>query len=198
MVGRHRHQACGRIVTRLPRKPLKANKPMAAMSAKKKAELAAAGIVNPVSTFRPKAPKMAAPRSLSKAPAKRQADTGPDAETRDLVLERDQHSCVICGYGVGDCRGVDYSIHHRLLRSQGVDNSLPNLVVACGSGTTGCHGAIHAKPKWARDTGGWYLKGSDNPATFPVLIERGARWVLLLPNGRTRTVAAPASDEVAA
>lgn len=159
---------------------------MSKMSAKKRRELALQGIDNPMSTFRPTVAK-----ATSRKPAKRATDTGPDAPTVDLVLDRDQHSCVLCGGGVGDRRGTDYSIHHRLLRSQGVNNSPSNLITLCGSGTTECHGAVHAKPKWARSFGGWLLRSTDNPAVYPVLIERASRWVLLTNNGYYVTTAAP-------
>lgn len=174
------------------RKPMVRGKAMAqgsslaSISKRKLAALAEAGITNPSTTFVSVAPKMAA-----KPAVKRPTDTGPDSDTVDLVLERDQYSCVVCGYGVGDRRGTDWSIHHRVRRSQGLDNSPRNLITVCGNGTQGDHAAIHARPKWARETGGWLLKGTDDPASMPVLIERGARWAPLLPDGRAVTVPAP-------
>jgi 5-methylcytosine-specific restriction endonuclease McrA len=173
------------------------------ISKKRRAELAEQGITNPMSSFRPRPTKLPAeltraPRMATPAKAKRRTDTGPDAATHDAVCERDGYSCCLCGGGVGDRRGTDYSIHHRKLRSQGVDNSLPNLILLCGSGSTGCHQAVHAKPKWAREFGGWILKGSDDPAAYPVLVEKADRWVLLTPGGRRVTTSAPARDEAAA
>jgi hypothetical protein len=79
-----------------------------------------------------------------KTPAKRRPkDTGPDKVTSIAVLERDEWACVKCGTGAHGQRGLDYSIHHRRLRAQGVDNGLPNLVTLCGDGVRGCHGWAH-------------------------------------------------------
>lgn len=63
--------------------------------------------------------------------------------TRQVVLERDLFRCVACGTYVGPFG--DYSLHHRRPRGMGgsrrPETNLPgNLLVLCGSGTTGCHG----------------------------------------------------------
>ncbi len=110
--------------------------------------------------------------------------TGPDRTTVDAVLERDQHSCIVCGLGLCGERGLDWSIHHRKRRSQGGDNSPANLISVCGHGTAGCHGAIHATPGWARDFGGWLVKGSEDPARVRVLVEAGSHWVYLTADAR--------------
>jgi hypothetical protein len=78
-----------------------------------------------------------------KMPAKRPKDTGPDKAAVIAVLERDEYACVKCGGAAHGQRGLDYSIHHRRLRAQGVDNRLPNLVTLCGDGVRGCHGWAH-------------------------------------------------------
>jgi len=185
-------------LNRTARMATKPRTPLSPISKKKRAELAGQGITNPMSTFLPRPAKLPVemvrtPKMATPAKAKRRTDTGPDAATHDAVCERDQYSCCLCGGGVGDRRGIDYSVHHRKLRSQGVDNSLPNLILLCGSGSTGCHQAVHAKPKWAREFGGWILKGSDDAATYPVLVEKADRWVLLTPGGRRVTTSAPDS-----
>lgn len=74
----------------------------------------------------------------------------------DAVLERDQFLCVRCGRTPpGRTRGLDWSIHHR--RSRRVirpDTHMPgNLVLLCGSGSTGCHGWTHEHPVLARRLG---------------------------------------------
>lgn len=166
--------------------PLESRTPLVKMSDRKLAALAAAG-VRASSTF-----ASVTSRTPVKPTTRRPVDTGPGAATVDLVVERDHFSCMLCGYGVGDHRGVDWSIHHRLRRSQGLDNSPSNLITVCGNGTQGHHAAIHARPKWARDFGGWLLKGSDDPAGFPVLVERGARWVRLTADGLYVASAPPA------
>lgn len=42
------------------------------------------------------------------------------------------------------CERQAESLHHLLPRSQGGDDVAVNLIPLCGSGTTGCHGAIEA------------------------------------------------------
>lgn len=117
---------------------------------------------------------------LKRSPMKRRSSrTGPASDVRDAVLERDHWSCVVCNEGLCGDPGWDWSIHHRVRRSQGVDNSPENLISVCGNGTQGCHGAIHARPGWARDFGGWLLRGNEPPLFLPVLIERGSRFVYL-------------------
>lgn len=84
---------------------------------------------------------------------------------RDLVLERDRHVCVICGRG-----GEGLNLHHRRLRQHGseAERHLPsNLITVCGSGTTGCHGEIHADPR-ASYARGWMVHSYSDPLTTPV------------------------------
>jgi hypothetical protein len=54
-----------------------------------------------------------------------------------------------------------------------------NLVTLCGSGTTGCHGHVHAHPEQAYDTG-WMIRrgGAEDPAVVPILDLMGWRWLL--------------------
>jgi hypothetical protein len=114
----------------------------------------------------------AGPNAKARKP-KRARDTGPDKATVIAVLERDGWQCVKYGGAAHGRRGVDYSVHHRKLRSQGGDNGLANLITLCGSGTTGDHGWCHANPAAARD-GGWIVRGVDDPLLVPVAhFERG-------------------------
>jgi hypothetical protein len=81
------------------------------------------------------------------------------------------------------------SIHHRKARNMGgthdpACNSLANLVLICGSGTTGCHGRIEGNLNGDRDWGyntGWLVRhstpGRPTPATDPAQVP------LLLPCG---------------
>jgi hypothetical protein len=66
-------------------------------------------------------------------------------------MARDNYRCVRCGHYLS---GVwpGYSCHHRQSRSVGPD-TLDNRIMLCGSGTTGCHGYVHAHPVEARDKG---------------------------------------------
>lgn len=65
-------------------------------------------------------------------------------QARRRVYDRDQGRCVVCG------RWIDAgSVHHRQGRSGPDPHRLSNLILCCGTGTTGCHGRIHANPAWA-------------------------------------------------
>ena len=66
-----------------------------------------------------------------------------------LIDARDQQRCVRCGRVI---RGFG-SRHHRKFRSRGGGDEVSNRVLLCGSGTTGCHGLVHANPKDARVLG---------------------------------------------
>lgn len=155
-------------------------KRMNQISPKRRAALAAAGITHPSTTF-------ASPtKPMTRKAAKRSADTGPDQATVDLVLERDGYSCVVCGEGLRGHRGEGWAIHHRVLRSQGVDNRPSNLVAACSP----CHVDIHAGPAKAREAG-WLLKSTDVPEKFRVAHSQHG-WVLLNNvGGWTRTAPDP-------
>lgn len=56
------------------------------------------------------------------------------------VYHRDEFRCFRCGANV---IAAPRSIHHRMLKSGGGKDDMVNLITLCGSGTTGCHGAVH-------------------------------------------------------
>lgn len=148
---------------------LSSNAPLAKFSKKRLAELAALGR-KPWSTFTP------TPRE-KQTKAKRPRQTGPDAATVQIVVDRDG-GCVVCGGALHGQRGLDWSVHHRKRRSQGLDNSPANLMATCGHGTAGCHGKIHASVQWARDNG-WLLRGRQDPVLEPVQhFLNGLVWLL--------------------
>lgn len=62
-----------------------------------------------------------------------------ESTARRVVNARSGGRCEICGQA-GD------GLHHRLKRSRGGPWAVWNLLRLCGSGTTGCHGAIEAEP----------------------------------------------------
>lgn len=105
---------------------------------------------------------------------------GPSPDVVDAVLERERHSCLICGYGVGPGeRGRRWSLHHRLRRAQGADHTVQNVVLLCGGAEVdGCHQVVHAEPDASRD-GGWLLKGRMEPLAVPVLLPVENRLVYL-------------------
>lgn len=125
---------------------------------------------------RPTRPDMT-PRRVT---VKRPVGTGPDAAAVDAVLERDGYCCVVCGLGIGlpENRGMFWSIHHRVRRSQGLDNRLCNLIAVCGNGTQGCHGDIHANVTDAVACG-WLVRGTAQPGAVAILVGHRSRWVYL-------------------
>lgn len=112
---------------------------------------------------------------------------GPSPETCRLVDERDQERCVRCGRSLHVTHG---SRHHRQLRRHG-DHSPANLILLCGSGTTGCHGWVHAHPALAYEMG-WMLRSWQTAEAHPVAYRVGQAFVwyyLDREGGRTETTA---------
>lgn len=104
----------------------------------------------------------------------------PSERVTAVVDERDNWSCVRCGvslYATGGSR------HHRQLRSQQPNprllNRPSNLILLCGSGSTGCHGWVHAHPAEAYELG-WLVHGWDDPSLVPVRYRIGDRFHMLL------------------
>jgi hypothetical protein len=115
---------------------------------------------------------------------------GPSPETVSLVLHRAMRDGVICCEVCGDAvyaeRGLFWSLHHRRYRDGRPDSHLPpNLILVCGaSNVDRCHGAIHDHKGDAMDAGHSITRHGDvDPATVPVLIDGGSRWVYLTVDG---------------
>ncbi|MBX6749988.1 MAG: hypothetical protein IRY85_10035 [Micromonosporaceae bacterium] len=123
-----------------------------------------------------------------KTPLKsRRRSTGPDQHTVDTVLERDQHSCGVCGYGLSGTRSVDWSIQHRRPRRQGGDprpdvNLPSNLFAVHGDGTSGCHGRIESHRAEAYSNG-WLLHDGDVPSQ-EAICHAVHGWCYLTDDGR--------------
>lgn len=105
-------------------------------------------------------------------------DTGPSAKLRALVEARDK-ACVRCGAVVP--RDED-SIHHRIPRGRGGENTAENLLLLCGSGTTGCHGYVESHRTEAYNHGYLVRTGFD-PLDVPVLLA-GKAWAYPSPDGK--------------
>lgn len=100
----------------------------------------------------------------------------PTPKTRAVVLQRDEFTCVRCGKAI-DYPFGDYSIHHRRARGMGgskrPETDLPaNLVLLCGSGTTGCHHAVESDRLRATADGFLVSQWAD-PELIPVRTYRG-------------------------
>ena len=83
--------------------------------------------------------------------------------TRALALQRDGHRCARCGQSVLNAPG---SLHHRKPRGMGGSGdprvSDPrNLVLLCGTGTTGCHGWVESHRELSYASG-WLLRSLDD------------------------------------
>jgi hypothetical protein len=86
-----------------------------------------------------------------------------ERRARKLVRARSGGVCEGCG----QAPATNYS--HRIGRGVGGRWCPSNALDLCGSGITGCHGYVGARPKAARDERGWRLRSTDDPLTFPVL-----------------------------
>lgn len=112
--------------------------------------------------------------------------TGPTAAVRRQVAARDEGRCVCCGAFVVDPESMhahaQWSIQHRKARGMGGTkdpqvNDPVNLLVLCGSGTTGCHGRVETNRVWGREQGFAVSKWAD-PAVIPVVHWlHGLAWV---------------------
>lgn len=94
--------------------------------------------------------------------------------TFEKVWVRDKGCCVRCSTELVGARGLSWSVHHRRPRGSGGTKlkwvNLPaNLILLCGSGTTGCHGWVESHRAFARASG-WLvpLNGVRLPSEVPV------------------------------
>ena len=72
---------------------------------------------------------------------RRGMDIGMTADPKPLRRIRDPEA-MRRAHRAGDCCVVN--AHHVVSRARGGDDITDNLVLLCGSGTTGCHGEFHA------------------------------------------------------
>lgn len=86
---------------------------------------------------------------------------------RQRVRERSGGNCEVRHPEV--CQGRATNFQHRKNRSQAGGWSPSNGIDVCGSGTTGCHGWIHANPAEATARG-WTVKSWDDHTSTAVLL----------------------------
>lgn len=101
-------------------------------------------------------------------------DTGPTRVTRQLVWTRADGACELCGRDLDGRPSTAYSLHHRLPRRMGGTrrpwvNAASNLLLVCGSGTTGCHHLIESQRASAYGYG-WLLRDTQHPLEEPVVL----------------------------
>jgi hypothetical protein len=100
----------------------------------------------------------------------------PEATVR-LVKARAQNRCERCG----TADALRWSLHHRKPRGMGGSkdpamNSPANILLLCGSGTTGCHGWVESHREEAYETG-LLVYRNDDPAETPVTLRHGEVWL---------------------
>lgn len=134
-------------------------------------------------------PRGASPLERAKAAKKRRRDTGPTPAQRNLVVERAAGCCELCGVQLHDGTGWfrAHSFHHRRPRRAGgsrlpVVNSPANILLLCGTGTTGCHGRVESN-RQAAYAHRWLLRAGEDPLTTPVDIGPFHVTVLLTDDG---------------
>lgn len=121
--------------------------------------------------------------------------TQPSAATCRIVDRRDGFKCLICNGKESD-GWSGYSRHHRLMRSHpwpGLHEP-ENLLDVCGSGTTGCHGRIHAHPGLAYRMGWLVHDWVEDPGEVPVKTAAHG-WVFLEHDGTMRPLTRTELDE---
>ena len=104
--------------------------------------------------------------------------SGPTPATREAVALRAHYQCERCYTPVHG----QASVHHRRPRRMGgtkrSDSNEPaNLLLLCGSGTTGCHGWVESHRRQSLDDG-IILYDRDIPAEHPFKDGHGNWWIL--------------------
>ena len=120
----------------------------------------------------------------------RRRDTGPTRGVRRVVADRAGYCCELCGLALHDGRTWTeiHSFHHRRPRGMGgsrdaTSNTPANLLLLCGTGTSGCHGRIERDRPMAFAYG-WLVVQRTDPSLTPVWVwAKPSRPVLLTVDG---------------
>jgi hypothetical protein len=109
-------------------------------------------------------------------------------DVHETIVLRDGGRCIRCGTSV---LSIPASVHHRKPRGAGGTRDvrsydLRNLVVLCGTGTTGCHGEVESGRTLAYDTG-WLLRSYDD-LDAPLITKDGRRVYLKADGDRVQVV----------
>lgn len=102
-----------------------------------------------------------------------------DDKTRFAVLARAFYKCERCDR---DFLGFPVSVHHRRPRMMGgsKDQELhksANLIVLCGTGTSGCHGWVESNRDKARESG-YLITKIESAGEIPFQDINGKWWVI--------------------
>jgi 5-methylcytosine-specific restriction protein A len=118
---------------------------------------------------------------------RKQRDTGPTQATKVLLWARAGGRCELCGRDLNT--GHPFSRHHRRPRGAGGSsvswiNDVTNLLLLCGSATTGCHFLVESQRALAA-ANGWLVPMSSPylPAELPVLLAAFSELVYLTADG---------------
>lgn len=103
----------------------------------------------------------------------------PDPKPDPRIVDRDAMRVArLASDYCGACGGQPGSVHHVVPRSEGGDDVAGNLMLLCGNGTMGCHGALHGNPYVVEVLNVTKHIGSGVYATYPWDYERrDAAWV---------------------
>jgi len=118
--------------------------------------------------------------------------SGPTPATRQAVAARAGYHCELCYTPITG----QASVHHRRPRRMGGTrrsdvNESANLMLLCGSGTTGCHGWVESHRKEAL-ADGIILYDRDIPTDHPYRDRHGNWWTLT--NEATKHETNPRAD----
>ena len=118
--------------------------------------------------------------------------SAPARQTRELVLTRDDWTCLGCGRSI---RSTYYwSMQHRVARGVGGGNGPENLVTLCGSATSpGCHLLCEQRDTEMRARG-FVVPSWNDPLDIPVVLWTG-RAVYLTTTGEYAGTAERHDDE---
>ncbi|WP_279106188.1 HNH endonuclease [Mobiluncus curtisii] len=135
----------------------------------------------------------------------------PVVRMRANVVAREDGRCFRCGkqvaiyedetyHNLPVVKRVDvFSFHHRKPRGMGGSNSpdiniSPNLIVLCGTGTSGCHGWVESHREQAYKEGLLIHSGIGNPILTPAFSEYRKSWIDLT-TGKYIVATPPEIDE---
>lgn len=98
-------------------------------------------------------------------------------ETRFAVLARAFYKCERCNR---DFLGYPVSVHHRRPRMMGGSKNemlheMANLIVLCGTGTSGCHGWVESNRAKARELG-YLIQKIESAEDIPFQDKTGLWW----------------------